>query len=274
MRGALILAIVVATIGHMASAQIPAGVVPHHFESQTAATASRPTLALDDSAFAAKLIPHSVSSRLRPFAPLVSVLVPGGGQLILGNQRYVAYVAVEALSWWNYAKASRDQSIQEADFKSLARRVGRAHFTTGSPDALPDAPWSYYEHMRDFLESGQYSLSTGPDVVPETDVTTYNGFRWQLALSTNSTRAAALAQYEAQAIRPEFEWSWRNAQLQYDLFTRMTLKRDDAYNAGTHALLIIGANHVLSMIDAFTTIRLRARAEADGRTSIGASLSW
>ncbi len=193
---------------------------------------------------------------------------------MLGNDRFIGYVAVEALSWWNYAKDQHEQSMQEANFKSLARRVARAHFTTGSPDALPDASWSYYESMRDHLESGQYSLAVSGEVVPETDASTFNGFLWLLALSTNPTRSGALDEYKRTAIKPEFEWSWRNAQLQFDSFTRMTFLRDDAYNAGTHALLIIGANHFLSMVDAFTTVRLRARAEADGRTSIGASLPW
>jgi hypothetical protein len=97
---------------------------------------------------------------------------------------------------------------------------------------------------------------------------------WQLALSTSPTHAAALAQYESKAIKPDFEWSWRNAQLQYDLFARTTFKRNDAANAETRALLIIISNHVLSMVDAFTTVRLRARREADGRTSFGASIQW
>ena len=41
---------------------------------------------------------------LRGYAPLASAVVPGSGQFILGNDRFVAYVAVEALAWWKYSK--------------------------------------------------------------------------------------------------------------------------------------------------------------------------
>jgi hypothetical protein len=262
--GAAFIAILAGTLG----GQTPAGVVSRAFDSAVGTSRSWSIPPSTQS------IPRGVSSRFRSLAPLASAIVPGTGQLLLSDDRFMAYAAVEALSWWNFAKANRDQYNQEANSKTLARRVARAHFTTGSPDALPDASWAYYEKMRDHLESGQYSLAVSGDVVPETDVTTFNGYLWQLALSTNSTRAGALAQYKSQAIKPEFEWSWFNAGLQYDLFARTTFKRNDAANTGTRALLIIGANHVLSMVDAFTTLRLRARREADGRTSLGASLQW
>jgi hypothetical protein len=86
--------------------------------------------------------------------------------------------------------------------------------------------------------------------------------------------ADALAEYERTAIKPEFRWSWRNAQFQYDIFKRGTSKRNDANVSANTDLLVIGANHVLSMVDAFATMRLQVRAEADGRTSIGASVRW
>ncbi len=264
--------VVAALIGLLAASvrgQSPAAVVPRIVDDTPANFTLRARQPVVHPA-----IPRHVSSGVQAFAPVASAIVPGTGQILLGNDRFVVYAAVEAFSWWNYGKAVRDQANQETNSKILARRVGRAHFTTGSPDALPDAPWAYYEQMRDYLESGQYSLATTGEVVPETDVTTYNGFRWQLALSTNSTRAAALVQYKNEAIKPEYEWSWRNAQLQFDLFSQTTFKRNDAANAATRALLVIGANHVLSMVDAFTTLRLRARTEADGRTSVGASIQW
>src|SRR5205085_1297924 len=107
--------------------------------------------------------------RVRSLAPFASAIVPGSGQLMLGNQRFIAYAAIEAVAWLSYAKDVHEQNTQEAAFKSLARRVARAHFTTGAPDLLPDAPWSYYENMRDELESGQYSLALAGEVIPETD---------------------------------------------------------------------------------------------------------
>lgn len=212
----------------------------------------------------------SESKALRPYAPLVSAVVPGGGQIILGDNRFVAYLAVEVLAWWKYRKDTREQADQEALFKDIARRVARSHFSA----TLPDADWAYYEQMRDFLESGAYSMTDQGPLVPETDPLTYNGSRWQLALATHATDLqAALAQYQRVAIRPEFRWSWRNAQLQYDIFKRTTDSRNDAYHAAVTDLMILGANHVLSMVDAFVTFRLQVQPE-DGRTKIGANLRW
>jgi hypothetical protein len=38
--------------------------------------------------------------------------------------------------------------------------------------------------------------------------------------------------------------------------------------------MIIGANHILSMVDAFSTIRLRAGTNANGETAIRARVTW
>src|SRR5678816_3868309 len=91
---------------------------------------------------------------------------------------------------------------------------------------------------RDYKESGSFSLSATGPVIPETDVTTYNGSRWQLAQSTFSTREAALQKYLEDAVRPEFAWSWRSAQFQYDIFKQTTNKRNDAYRAGFTDLML------------------------------------
>jgi hypothetical protein len=221
---------------------------------------------------------HRWSAALRSpgaqkLSPIASAIVPGSGQYMLGNDRFIGYLAVEVLAWLQYTKNAREQRAQEAEFKLLARRIARAGFATGSVDELPDADWAYYEKMRDYLESGPYSLTlTG--LTPDTNVATYNGSRWQLAQATFSTREAALAEYMRTAVRPEFEWSWTNNQIQFNHFVRTTDKRNDAHSAAQWSLLIVGANHVLSMIDAFTTVRLRATPSPGGGASIGAAISW
>jgi hypothetical protein len=208
---------------------------------------------------------------MRPYAPVISAIVPGGGQLVLGNNRFVVYAAVELLSWFNYRRDTREQANQEALFKDIARKVARSHFSA----TLPDADWAYYEQMRDFIESGAYSLTDQGPVVPETDTRTYNGSRWVLAQATHANdRAAALAEYERIAIKPDFRWSWQNAQLQYDIFIRTTDSRNDAYHSAITDLMLIGANHVISMVDAFATFRLQVQPQQNGRTGIGASLRW
>jgi len=203
------------------------------------------------------------------YAAIVSAIVPGGGQFILGNDRFIAYAAVEFLTWLKYAKDVHEKSTSEASFRDIARRVARANFST----VTPDGNWTYYEAMRDYLESGNYSLSD-TRLVPETDVTTFNGYTWQVARNTMPDSAAQLAYYQSHAAGPDFRWSWRNAQLQFDQFKRTTENRNDAARAMTRDLTIIGLNHVLSVVDAFATFRLEVRPQMNGRTTVGASVPW
>jgi hypothetical protein len=128
-------------------------------------------------------------------------------------------------------------------------------------------------HAR-FQGEWRLSLNTSGPTRPDTDTSTFNGKRWEILLSTQPDQAAALAAYEREAIRPEFRWSWRDAQLQYDIFARTTDLRNDAARAARIDLLVIGANHFLSMIDAFATFRLQVHPEGDGRTSVGAAMRW
>ena len=211
-----------------------------------------------------------IIARGRPYAPALSAIFPGSGQFLLGNDRFIAYATVEILEWWKYIKDTHEQAMQEAAFRDLARRVARFHFST----TLPDGPWSYYEAMEDFPESGRYSLSDSGPVVPETDTTTFNGQTWLTSLRTHATVAAALVDYQGKAVKPEFQWSWQNAGLHWDSYKRTISKRNDAYLAGVRDLTVIGLNHILSMVDAFTTIRLQARRQPGGGTSIGASIQW
>ena len=208
---------------------------------------------------------------LRRYAAITSLILPGSGQYLLGNDRLVGYLAVEVLAWWKYSKDNNERVAREREFKELARRVSRAPF----PSTFPDSGWLYYEWMRDDLESGQFSLSSTGPTVPETDAATRNGKRWALAQATQPTYEAALAQYEREAIRPEYRWSWRDAQLQWDIYKRLTDKRNDAARAARADLIVIGANHFLSMIDAFATLRLQTQSTGSGRRrSVGASFKW
>jgi hypothetical protein len=203
-------------------------------------------------------------------APLASAIVPGTGQLMLGSERGIAYVAIEALAWWQFRKHVNERSAQEGAFKDLARRVARSHFAPNGGDGS----WTYYEMMRDYVESGDFSTSDNGTVVPPTDTSTFNGHVWSDALRTHTSTSAALAQYEERAIRPDFQWSWKNARLQWDLFGQLTEKRNDANRAAARDLLLLAGNHLLSMVDAFATFRLHVRPAEGGGASLGASISW
>jgi len=202
-------------------------------------------------------------------APIASALLPGSGQYVLGQDRFVAYAAIEIFTWLRLRNDRADQARQEALFHDLARSVARANF---SPNR-PDGDWAYYEHMRDYLESGAYSLSGAGPLVPEVDTVTYNGALWRDVKRHNPDLASALAEYQTRAVQPDFLWSWRNAQLQWDSYKRTTDQRNDAAGRITYDLMVIGANHMLSMVDAFAMIRLRARPRLAGGLDISATLS-
>jgi hypothetical protein len=191
-----------------------------------------------------------------------------------GKDRAIVYAAIEGLSWWKLSKDTRERAKQSREFKDLARRVARSHF---SPNG-PDADWTYYETMRDYQDSGDYSKSD-TKLVPESDPKTFNGYTWQVIRGTTDTTTAAglaqaLALYAERAYKPDLQWSWGNAGLQYDLFTRSTEKRNDADAAAKIDIAIIGLNHLISMVDAFATFRLESHPQANGRTAVGATLKW
>lgn len=260
--GGLVLVLLVLSLnaaGVHAQRVAPAAVKSTHFGDSIAAPARAPIAG-----------PRVSSATLR-YAPIASAIVPGAGQFMFRHDRFVAYAAVEVLSWWKYIKDSQEQNRQEAFFKELARGAARSHFST----SLPDGGWSYYELMRDWKESGRYSQTDNGPVVPETNDSTFNGTRWRLAQATHiNDPAGALAEYERLAIKPEFRWSWTNAGIQYDIFKRTTENRNDAAHAAVTDLSVIAANHVLSMVDAFVTFRLQVQTGANGRTRVGASVPW
>ena len=100
------------------------------------------------------------------WAPVASLVLPGSGQLALGQQRSVAYAVAEAYMLVQAVASQRDADRQRAQYQTLASDVARAQFG----GSRPIGPWvTYYEPMERFLESGAYSLVRGTTVVPETD---------------------------------------------------------------------------------------------------------
>ena len=214
-------------------------------------------------------------------APIASAVLPGAGQAVLHQQRFLAYLAVEGFVWLQYFKDVRDMHQQRSAYRSLAAEVARQPFTP--QPAVGD--WDYYERMEHYLESGVYSLNgSTTDVQPESDETTYNGAMWALARNNfwpNPARPPAvgspeyqhaLAFYESRATTPEYRWSWRNAQLEQDLYRKRINKANDAVRRATADLGLILANHVLSAVDAFATLQLQLHAEPGPAGSV--RLEW
>ena len=210
--------------------------------------------------------------RPRWWAPLASAAAPGSGQALLGQKRWLPYLALEVWAWLQYIDVRRDGSRRRQEYQSLARDVARARF----PGPYPVGDFEYYEHMLKNAESGEFDRLPGGDIDPETDTTTYNGRRWldarrlfwedaNNAPPVNSQPyLAALEFYEVNAIPPEYRWSWRAAQVEYDVFRRTIVRSNVAYKRSVEYLGVIIANHALSSVDAFVTLRLRTREGMPG----------
>jgi hypothetical protein len=245
------------------------------------------------SRFAAPLVippgaamPEAVTAALPPvpssrwWAPVASAAAPGSGQAALGQRRWLPYLALEVWAWIQYADARRDSRRRRREYQSIARDVARARF----PGPYPTGGFEYYEHMLKNFESGDFDVVPGGQTDPETDTTTYNGRRWADARRLfwedpgnpppmdSESYANALDFYETNAIPTEYRWSWRSAQLEYDSFRRTIVRSNVAYKRSVAFLGVIIANHALSAVDAFVTLRLRTRADVSGRVELEGEL--
>jgi hypothetical protein len=150
--------------------------------------------------------------------------------------------------------------------------VARAPYST----VRPNGNFEYYERMTHYPEAGRYDLVAGGGIEPETDSTTYNGAMWLLARRTywadpssppDTTSAEwqrAVAFYRARAYDQLYRWSWTNAPVEYAAFIGLISKSNDANRRALQDLGVIIANHVLSTVDAYITVRLRRGADAQG----------
>lgn len=206
------------------------------------------------------------------WAPLASAALPGSGQALLGQQRFLPYLALEGYAWLQLLADSREGRRQRDAYRKLARTVARAPFSA----VTPSGGWEYYERMEHFVESGVYDADPGGLLQPEPDTTTYNGSVWLLARQTywadpgaspppaSAAFESAMVFYRQRAVTPEFRWSWRNAELEQDVFRRTIAQSNDAYRRAAHDLAVVIANHVLSTVDAYVTVRLRGRGIGAG----------
>ena len=218
----------------------------------------------------------------RWWAPVASAVLPGMGQLALRQRRFVPYLAAEAFAWVQYVLAARDARGRRREYQELASSVARAAFV----DRPAPGNFEYYERMEQYVESGVYDLIPGGELEPEVDTTTFNGATWLLARRTywedptippprsSDPFRRALAFYIGRAVSPAFRWSWRNAQLEQDLFRRTVEDSNDDFRRSALYLGVIIANHVLSAVDAFVTLRLRQPTAPDGRYGVEVSVPW
>jgi hypothetical protein len=196
--------------------------------------------------------------------PLSSLLVPGTGQLLGGRARGAAYLVLEALLITRTLALSSEGRREQQRYRELAFVVARGQFQPVERDTV----FEYYEQMGRYVESGPYDTDPGPTLVPPTDTRTYNGQIWALARTTffpdpdnepppeSAEYQRAIAFYQSRAIGPNYQWSWRNAGLEQDLYRQTIAASDEAFRGATTTLGLLLANHLLSTVDAFVSERL------------------
>jgi hypothetical protein len=213
-------------------------------------------------------------------ATVSSAIVPGAGQALLGSRRAIAYGVAEVAGLVVYSVEQRDGTRQRNRYRELSRRVARAQF-------IPDGPagnWDYYERMEKYAASGAFDAVPGGSVDPETDQSTYNGSIWLLARQTywrdsgaspspsSPAYQSALAFYAKRAIPPEMRWSWLASPDGFQQYKRAIAGSNSAFKRAEQTAGLVIANHILSAVDAFVSVRLRARQSADGRMSVTAGI--
>jgi hypothetical protein len=211
---------------------------------------------------------------------LASALVPGAGQLLLKQRRAAAYLALEAAGLAFYMSQTRDGRRQRNRYREIASTVARAPFT---PDG-PRGNWDYYERMEKFVASGNYDVVSGGALDPETDEETYNGTVWLLARETywrdadvppdagSTEYAAAIAFYVQRAVPTEMRWSWAGQPDAYQRFRAAISGSNSAFRSAGHTASLVIANHFLSAVDAYVSVRVRVRRTADGSLAVTGAL--
>lgn len=202
--------------------------------------------------------------------PLASAVLPGMGQLLGDHERGALYLIAEAFLVTRFVSLNAEGRRDRTQYRDLAFVVARGAY---APVAR-DTDFEYYEQMGRYIESGPFDTDPGTQLVPPTDERTYNGAIWALARQTYFTDPTnppppnspeyqrALAFYVSRAIGPNFQWSWRNAGLEQDLYRQTIHASDQAFRRATTQLGLLLANHILSGVDAFITERLARTGSA------------
>ncbi len=208
--------------------------------------------------------------------PVAAAVIPGTGQLLLGQNRGALYLAVEGVLLVRYF-SFYDEGRQESErYRDLAFDVARAPFEP----VIRDTTFEYFEQMGKFIESGPFDADPGPGFAPPTDDRTYNGGVWLLARETffadpdsvpdvdSPEYRRALDFYRSRAVGPNFLWTWRNAGLEQDLFRGSIAQSDENFRRATLQLGLLLANHVISAVDAFISSRLGAGDRVSVRSAV------
>ena len=197
---------------------------------------------------------------------LASLAVPGAGQYMLEQQRWIPYAALEAWAWIRYLDRRSNARALSHRYKDFAWDVARRV----SVGARRDSTFPYYETLIHETSSGAFdSQPAVPGVQPEFDTLTYNGRQWKLAQSVFIPQGssgdpgapgydAALEYYMGRAIPEQYAFAWNTGRLEQQVYVNIINESDAAYRDATRLLGVILANHLTSAVDALISARLRS----------------
>jgi len=191
---------------------------------------------------------------------LASAVVPGAGQWILGQRRWIVYLALETASvLYHLEREGRGRALRD-DYRDLAWEVARV-----SSGTRLDGDFDYYERLSNFNASGGFDLDpVAPGVQPESDPATYNGRIWELArglfLGGNPSPQSgdpgwdrAIAYYTERGYGDTFLWDWTGKDVERQRFRDTLRASDSAFRRATTVLGVVLGNHIVSAIDALTS---------------------
>lgn len=194
---------------------------------------------------------------------LLSALLPGAGQYVRDERRWVGYVAAEALAWFFHLDRRSEGRELRDRYRELAWQEARQQM---GPRVVGD--FEYYERLSFWSRSGGWDVDAEPGLQPETDPATYNGMIWQRARGLffgddpesvgpgDPAWEEALDFYRDEAYGPELLWDWTGANDERRRFDELIEESDDHLSTATTLLGIVLLNHVASAADAFISGRL------------------
>lgn len=201
-------------------------------------------------------------------AALRSALIPGAGQLALGQRRGWAYLGIEALGWVVYLDRRRSGGALREEYRDFAWEEARLQ-----SGARVDGDFDYYETMSQWDRSGAFDADPSlAGVQPEVDATRYNGLVWTRALGIFSADPAAgpgdprydaaLEYYVERAYGDDFLWDWTGDPGARSTYAGIIEASDDRFRQARNAVGLVIANHLVSAVDAFVAARSRVRLES------------
>jgi hypothetical protein len=211
---------------------------------------------------------------------LLSAVLPGAGQHVLGQNRKWAYLAFETVGWFLYAdrrSAGGDLRTQYRDFAWTQARVQQG--------ARVEGDFGYYETLTKWDRSGAYDRDpVVAGLQPENDPAAFNGSIWSRAVLIfppdpgaslgDPSYDSALEYYQQRAYGTEFLWDWTDTGAQTE-YGGLIEESDDRYRQATNVLGVMIANHVVSAVDAFLSARgLPVTTETRVSPFLGAGGGW